>query len=160
MYTYFLFFLPFFIFLLFLLFYYYFILFFWAGWARPSQPGPVTGPSQWPGWAKATRVWQATRVAALCKWIKIHLHSMLLISWNRTKGRGSGLPWLAEGDEDNDKVETERKAEEAAYLGWPKATKTMTKLLLCDWTTLGRAPFSPFLAFFSLWFVFPLLLVI
>jgi hypothetical protein len=45
------------------------------------------------------------------------------------KGRGSGLLGLAEGDEDDDK---ERKAEEAAYLGWPKATKTMTKLLLCD----------------------------
>jgi hypothetical protein len=36
----------------------------------------------------------------------------------------------------------------------------MTKLLLCDWNTLGRAFFSPFLAFFSLWFAFPLLLVI
>jgi len=60
------------------------------GWARPSQPGPVTGPSQWPGRAKATRVRQATRVAALCKWIKIHLHSMLLIIWKRMKGRGSG----------------------------------------------------------------------
>jgi hypothetical protein len=22
------------------------------GWARPSRPGPATGPSQWPGWAK------------------------------------------------------------------------------------------------------------
>jgi len=22
------------------------------GWARPSQPGPATGPSQWPSWAK------------------------------------------------------------------------------------------------------------
>jgi len=22
------------------------------GWARPSQPGPATGPSQWPGWAQ------------------------------------------------------------------------------------------------------------
>ena len=33
------------------------------------------------------------------------------------KGRGSGLPWLAEGDGDDDKVETERKAKEAAYLG-------------------------------------------
>jgi hypothetical protein len=21
------------------------------GWARPSQPSPVTGPNQWPGWA-------------------------------------------------------------------------------------------------------------
>jgi len=103
---------------LFILFFYFsiffyllFLLFFGAGpssahmgWARPSQPGPVTGPSQWPGRAKATRVRQATRVAALCKWIKIHLHSMLLISWNRMKGRGSGLPWLAEGDEDDDKI--------------------------------------------------------
>jgi len=74
------------------------------GWARPSQPGPVTGPSQWPGWAKATRVRQATRVAALCKWIKIHLHSMLLIIWKQMKGKGSGLPWLAKGDEDDDKA--------------------------------------------------------
>jgi len=48
------------------------------------------------------------------------------------KGSGSGLPWLAKGDEDDDKIETERKTEEAAYLGWPKATKTMTELLLCD----------------------------
>jgi hypothetical protein len=22
------------------------------GWAGPSQPGPATGPSLWPGWAK------------------------------------------------------------------------------------------------------------
>jgi len=22
------------------------------GWAGPSHPGPATGPSQWPGWAK------------------------------------------------------------------------------------------------------------
>jgi hypothetical protein len=36
-----------------------FFIFFWAGsnsphmgWAGPSQPGPATGPSQWPGWAK------------------------------------------------------------------------------------------------------------
>jgi len=86
-------------------FFYVFIIYvFWAGpssahmgWARPSQPGPVTGPSQWPGRAKATRVQQATRVAA-------PLHSVLLISWNRTEGRGSGLPWLAEGDEEDDKA--------------------------------------------------------
>jgi hypothetical protein len=42
------------------------------------------------------------------------------------------LTWSAGGDGDNGEAETERKAEEAAYLGWPNATKTMTKLLLCD----------------------------
>jgi len=44
----------------FLFFYFLFFLFFFGagpssahmGWARPSQPGPATGPSQWPGWAQ------------------------------------------------------------------------------------------------------------
>jgi len=25
------------------------------GWTQPARPGPVTGPSQWPGWAKPNR---------------------------------------------------------------------------------------------------------
>jgi hypothetical protein len=58
MHTHFFIFSTFFIFLFFYFFIYFFI-FFWAGsnsahmgWAGPSQPGPTTGPSQWPGWAK------------------------------------------------------------------------------------------------------------
>jgi len=45
---------------------------FFGGWAGLSQPDPVTGPSQWPGWAEQ-HAWR-TRVATMCKWIKIHLH--------------------------------------------------------------------------------------
>jgi len=44
------------------LFFIFYFLFFWAwlsaahmGWAGPSRPGPVNGPSQWPGWAAGTR---------------------------------------------------------------------------------------------------------
>jgi len=60
------------------LFFYFFILFFWAGpssahmgWARPSQPGPVTGPSQWPGWAK--------KLKARVKWI----HACMNTAWSK-----------------------------------------------------------------------------
>jgi hypothetical protein len=49
------------------------------GWAKPSQPAPVTGPSQWPGWAKQQACTKFTRVATLFKWIKIHLNSVMLI---------------------------------------------------------------------------------
>jgi len=50
---------TFFIFLFSYILFFFILLFFGAGpssahmgWARPRQPGPVTGPSQWPGWAK------------------------------------------------------------------------------------------------------------
>jgi len=64
-------------------FYFLFFLFFWAGsnsahmgWAGPSQPGPATGPSQWPGWAKSdARVKQFHACMNCAKVIKLPSHS-------------------------------------------------------------------------------------
>jgi len=53
------------------------------GWAKPSQPGPVTGLSQWFGWAKQHACTKFTRVATLFKWIKIHLNNVMLIKAKR-----------------------------------------------------------------------------
>jgi len=64
----------------------FFNLHFWAGpssahmgWARPCQPGPVTGPSQWPGWAKKKKGTcdLFTRARTLVKVIKLPSHSVL-----------------------------------------------------------------------------------
>jgi hypothetical protein len=49
----------------------------WAG-LNPAN-APVTGPSQWPGWAKQHARTKFTHVTTLFKWIKIHLNSVMLI---------------------------------------------------------------------------------
>jgi len=61
------------------------------GWAKPSQPGPVTGPSQWPGWAKQHACTKFTRVATLFKWIKIHLNSVMVIKAKREEDESWAL---------------------------------------------------------------------
>jgi len=106
MHTHFFIFFYFFIFLFFY-FFYFFYLFFGAGsnsahmgWAGPSQPGPVTGPSQWPGWAKTKKNKSTreliTRAWTLVKVIKLPSHSVLITLtitfWNEdTKGMKSYL---------------------------------------------------------------------
>jgi len=40
-------------------FYFFYFFYFFGGWAWPSQPGPVTGPSQWPGSFTRRRAWTA-----------------------------------------------------------------------------------------------------
>ena len=86
------------IFYLFLYFYilYFFIYFFGAGpssahmgWARPSQPGPATGPSQWPGWAKDTR---SARWAQL----KLQVQSACVIKDGKRR-KDANLPGAAAG---------------------------------------------------------------
>jgi len=70
------------------------------GWAIPSQPGPVTSPSQWPGWAKQHACTKFTRVATLFKWIKIHLNSvMLIMKQSRREWRETYLWSFAPEDE-------------------------------------------------------------
>jgi len=62
------------------------------GWAGPSQPSPVTGPSQWPGWVKTKGTRDLfTRARTLVKVIKLPSHSVLaahhFLKW-KCKGDG------------------------------------------------------------------------
>jgi hypothetical protein len=68
-----------------------------CGWAGPSQPGQVTGPSQWPGWAKTKSTRELVmRARTLVKVIKLPSHSVLvtltITFWNEdAKGMKSYL---------------------------------------------------------------------
>jgi len=104
-------------------FYFYTFYFFGAGpssahggWAGPSQPGPVTGPSQWPGGAEQHA----------CANARVFLHCASELKFTCTEPLPIKL--------------TKSKKERFAYLVW-EAMKTMVKFLLCAWTTLGRATF-------------------
>ena len=68
------------------------------GWARPSQPGPVTGPSQWPaGQTADARVKHFHACINSAKVIKLPSHCSNAI-WTQTiKGEG-GVP--ASGDDE------------------------------------------------------------
>ena len=59
---------------------------FGLGWARPSQPSPVTGPSQWPGWAKSCTREVTSRVLHCAKVIKLPSHSVYKHNMQGMKG--------------------------------------------------------------------------
>jgi Na+/H+ antiporter NhaC len=79
------------------LFFLFFYFFFGVGpssahmdWARPSQPGPATGPSQWPGWAQQH---------ACCCTVQVNFTLEVM--------QKTSLTWSAEGDEDDGDVPPE-----------------------------------------------------
>ena len=61
------------------------------GWARPSQPGPVTSPSQWPGWAKHAWTWftRAWHCAKVINYFRTVLNALKFQKEWRGRGRES-----------------------------------------------------------------------
>ena len=75
---------------IFLFLFLFLFLFFWAqaymGWARPSQPSPVTGQSQGPGWAKSCTREVTSHVLHCAKVIKLPSHSVYKHNMQGMKG--------------------------------------------------------------------------
>jgi len=77
-------------------------IFFWAGpssahmgWARPSQPGQVTGPSQWPGWAEQHACANARVLLHCASELKFTCTVQMLIKRNNARRKGYWLGLLS-----------------------------------------------------------------